>query len=126
MRFKRLVPFLFVCLAIWGLSRLRFDVVVLELLPNSSGVVQGLKQYQSTFLNARELIIAVEGTTAEATERAARDLTGKLRSRPELVRQVIWQPLWKEKPQLASEFISYLWLNQPPASFSNKLQSLTR
>lgn len=126
MRWRTIVPFLLVCVAIWGLSRLKFDVEVLELLPNSSGVVQGLKQYQSTFMNARELIVAVEGATPEATEKAAKDLTEELRNRPELVRQVIWQPLWKEKPQLASEFFSYLWLNQPPGSFSNKLQSLTR
>ncbi|MGV3773473.1 MAG: hypothetical protein ACO1QB_11265, partial [Verrucomicrobiales bacterium] len=125
MRLKSLVPLLLCGLALWGLLRLKFDVEVLELLPNESGVVQGLKQYQSTFLNARELIVAVEGKTAEETENAARALVDKLRGRPDLVREVIWQPLWKEKPQLASEFISYLWLNQPPSSFSNKLHAVS-
>jgi predicted RND superfamily exporter protein len=122
---KLFLPALLLVVAAWGLARLHFDVEVLELLPNRSGVVAGLKQYQSTFLNARELIVAVEGETPEQTEDAARSLAEKLRSRTNLVRQVIWQPLWREKPGLAAEFIAYLWLNQTPAAFSNKVAAIS-
>src|SRR6185369_6101405 len=47
-----------------GLTRLRFDVEVFDLLPPSLPAVEGLKLYQEHFANARELIITVQAQSA--------------------------------------------------------------
>lgn len=100
-----------------GVARLRFDVEVLNLLPDSLDVVRGLKLYQQTFSNARELILALEGPNAEEVERSARNLARLLRAQTNLVERVTWQPAWLEHPDQAAELIAYLWFNQPPHIF---------
>ncbi len=100
---------------ILGLMRLRFDVDVLNLLPKDSSVVRGLKIYQQSFSNARQLFITVSATNSETTEKVARNITEALRKRPDLVSSAIWQPPWLESPVQASELLAHLWLNQPPA-----------
>src|SRR5262245_32627040 len=107
-----------------GLFRLRFDVEVLNLLPAELPAVQGLKLYQESFSNARELIITLRGTEAESTEAAARALTEILRAATNLTTEVTWQPPWLEHPGQTAELIAYLWLNENPAVFgelTNKL-----
>ena len=108
-----------------GLSRLRFDVEILNLLPQTSPVVRGLKLYQENFSNARELIVTVQSPSAETSQTAARLLAETWRVKTNLVRSVVWQPPWVESPAASSEFVAYLWLNQPPAAFSNMLQRLS-
>jgi predicted RND superfamily exporter protein len=106
--------------------RLRFDVEVLNLLPNDLPAVQGLKLYLENFSNARELIITLQNADAESTESAARTLSEMLRAATNLTTEVNWQPPWVEHPGQAAELIAYLWLNQPPAvfgEFTNKLAS---
>ena len=100
-----------------GFFRLRFDVDVLNLLPDDVPTVRGLKLYQKHFANARELIITLRASDAEASESAARSLAQTLRGATNLVRTVHWQPPWLEQPAQFAELIGYLWLNQPPALF---------
>lgn len=101
-----------------GLWRLRFDVEVLNLLPESSAVVQGLKAYQQNFANARELIITLEVPDAALAEPAGRTIGEALRARPDLVSDATWTPPWLERPGQAAELLAYLWLNQPPTEFA--------
>src|SRR5437667_2704420 len=101
-----------------GLSRLRFDVEVLNLLPPDSPVVQGLKLYQENFSNARELILTVRAANAEAAETSARALAAALRRATNLVSRVTWEPAWLEHPEQGAELIAYFWLNQPSERFS--------
>src|SRR5690242_420593 len=101
-----------------GLARLRFDVEVLNLLPSGAPAVQGLKIYQQNFANARELILSVRARDAETAEATAGAIADGLRRETNLVSQVTWQPPWLEHPSEAAELIAYLWLNQPPAIFS--------
>ena len=108
-----------------GLMRLRFDIEVLDLLPPSLPVVNGLKLYQQNFSNARELIITIAGPEAEATETAARTLAERLREPTNLVSSVTWQPGWLERPAQAAELIGYLWFNQPPRVFAELTDRLT-
>ena len=75
-----------------GLLRLRFDVEVLNLLPRELPSVQGLKLYQESFSNARELLITLRGADAESTEFAARTLSETLRAATNLTTEVYWQP----------------------------------
>ncbi len=107
-----------------GLARLHFDVEVLNLLPGELPVVQGLKSYQQAFADARELIVTVEGSSAEETETAARLFATRLRSRPDLVARVTWQPVWMENPSLSTEILASIWLNQPPDQFRSVTQRL--
>jgi predicted exporter len=98
-----------------GIARLRFDVEILNLLPEKLAVAQGLKIYQQNFSNARELIITLEAPAADEAESAARELAQLLRAQTNLVADLAWQPPWMENPAQATELIASLWLNQPPA-----------
>src|SRR5438552_721156 len=100
-----------------GIARLRFDVEILNLLPEKLPVARGLKSYQQNFSNARELIITLEAPTPDETESAARSLAQMLRAQISLVAEVTWQPAWMESPVQAAELIAFLWINQPPAIF---------
>ena len=97
-----------------GAARLRFDVEVLNLLPDQLDAVRGLKLYQQNFSNARELILTLDGPDPEAVEQKARELARVLRAETNLVHKVTWQPSWLEHPDQAAELIAYLWFNQPP------------
>jgi uncharacterized protein len=97
-----------------GLTRLRFDVEVFDLLPSDLAPVQGLKLYQEHFSNARELIITVQADSADTAEAAAQNIAEELRHASNLVSTVTWQPPWLEHPEQAAELVAYLWLNQPP------------
>jgi len=100
-----------------GLARLRFDAEVLDLLPSDVRSVQGLKLYQQNFANARELIITVRASDADAAEAGARNIAERLRPETNLITDVTWQPPWLEHPEQTAELIAHLWLNQPPEVF---------
>src|SRR6516225_4999204 len=107
-----------------GLTRLRFDVEVFDLLPSELPAVAGLKLYQEHFSNARELLITLQGSSAEQVESAVRTIAEHLRPETNLVASVTWEPPWQEHPQQMAELVGFLWLNQPPAVFaeiSNRL-----
>jgi predicted RND superfamily exporter protein/lauroyl/myristoyl acyltransferase len=107
-------------LALVGLSRLRLDVDVLNLLPAELPVVQGLRTHQQQFANARELIITLKSKDAALSEEAARSLAEELRQQTNVIGRVIWQPPWQEDPLGAAELVAYLWLN----SDTNAVQKL--
>src|SRR5258706_1396771 len=86
-----------------GIHRLRFDAEVLDLLPTGEPVVEGLKLFQQNFANARELIITVRATEADAAEQAARKLAERLRKETNLVSGAAWEPPWLEHPDQSAE-----------------------
>jgi predicted RND superfamily exporter protein len=100
-----------------GLFRLKFDVEVFDLLPDSIEAVKGLKLYQQHFSNARELVITVEAENPDEAEAAAHDVADALRKSP-LVSSVTWEPPWIEHPEQSGELLGFLWLNQPPSAFN--------
>lgn len=107
-----------------GLSRLRWDVEIFNLMPAGLAPVQGLKIHQQFFANSRELILTLEGATADDTERAAQAVAAELRNHSNLVSSVVWQPPWLEHPEDSAELIASIWLNQPPeaiAELTNRL-----
>lgn len=106
--------FVLLILVALGFLRLRLDMDVLNLLPSELPAVEGLKTYQRNFTSARELILTLEGQTAEQTEAGARSLAEKLRAATNLVAEVAWQPPWLERPEETSELVAAMWLNQPP------------
>ena len=98
-----------------GLTRLRFDVEVLNLLPSHLPAVQGLQLYQQYFANTRELLVTLEAPDPDRAEAAARSLAGALRAQPGRIESVTWQSPGLEHPDELAAFIAYLWLNQPTA-----------
>jgi uncharacterized protein len=108
-----------------GLARLHFDVEMLDLLPSNVPAVQGLKIYQQHFTDARELIVTVRAPDRDAAERAAKTIAENLSRATNLVASVTWQPPWQEHPEQTAELIAYLWLNQPPAKFSQLANQLS-
>jgi hypothetical protein len=109
---------LLIVLAVVGLTRLRFDVEVLNLLPPELPVVQGLKLYQRHFANADELILTVHSDDAALAESVARQLALSLRAQTNLVARALWQAPAQEHPEQMAELLAALWLNQPPETFS--------
>ena len=107
-----------------GLARLRFDVDVLNLLPDHVPVVQGLKLYQEHFTSVRELVVTVRAADADTAESAARQLAEFLRRETNLVADAVWQPPWLDHPEEMAELIAYLWLNQPPEALSQLANQL--
>jgi len=110
--------------AVLGLSRLRLDVEIFNLLPGDLPSVQGLRIHQEYFANARELIVTVQAPDPEQTEAAAGEIASALRLQTNLVRRVIWQPPWLEQPGLSAELIAYLWLNQKGDAFQRLADQL--
>ena len=100
-------------LAVVGIFRLRIDVDILNLLPADNDVARGLAEYQDRFLQAGEVIIVVRTLLPEWSDAAAAGVVKALRSRPELVERVFWQPPASESLADAAQFLSYLWLNAP-------------
>lgn len=107
-----------------GVVRLHFDAEVLDLLPSDIPAVQGLKLYQEHFSNARQLIITVDGPTAQATTSAAQSVAAKISQTTNLVAYATWQPPWVEHPEQMAELLGYLWLNQPPKIFDQLADTL--
>jgi uncharacterized protein len=107
-----------------GLARLHFDADVLGLLPARIRAVQGLKLYQEHFANARELIITVQASDADAAKSATQSIAENLRHATNLVADATWQPPWLEHPEQMAELIGYLWLNQPPEVFDRLADNL--
>lgn len=101
-----------------GLARLQFDVEVLNLLPDDSPAVHGLRLYHENFSDARELVITIQHPDADLAQEHSEQLATHLRALPSLVKNVTWQPPWTEHPDQSGELIAYLWLNQPPHLFA--------
>lgn len=105
-------------LTAFGLSRLRFDTEVLNLLPPGLSVAEGLKQHQRNFTDARQLLVTVEAASATEAAAAAARIAETLRLRTNLVANVDWQPPWVEHPGEMAEILAYLRLQQSPDSFA--------
>ena len=108
-----------------GFWRLRFDVEVLDLLPDSLPSVHGLKLYQRHFGNAGELILTVSTAEAGASETLAQSIARRLVAESNLVAEAIWQAPWLEHPEQTAELIAHLWLNQPPEVFQQLAHRLS-
>ena len=116
-RFRRLWWLILLFPLFLGVTRLRFDVEVLNLLPDDIPVVSGLKLYQRHFAGSDELLITVSAHDADTAADTASDLCLLLRTHTNLVARVLWQPPLKEHPEQMSELLAALWLNQPPEVF---------
>lgn len=107
-----------IALALIGLTRLRFETDVLELLPDDVPSVAGLKLYQQAFAKRGEVIATVSAKTAEEAEAAVRELAAKLEARTNLVARAVWQAPWMDDAEATAELLAWLWLSQPTDAVS--------
>ncbi len=98
-----------------GLTRIRFDVDILKLLPRDLPQVDGLALFLERFARPNELIVTLESAEAGETAAAAEAVAKMLRARPDLAARVVDAPPWEQASGDAAELVAYLVLNQPPA-----------
>ncbi|MBL9138281.1 MAG: MMPL family transporter [Verrucomicrobiales bacterium] len=110
---------------ILGFTRLRFDVDILNVLPDDLTSARGLKELQKRFTKANELIVTVEAGSADEAESAARGVALALRSLTNEVASVTWQSPWRENADDATELLAFLWLNHEPSAV-NELERRLR
>ncbi|MEM0897693.1 MAG: hypothetical protein AAGJ79_12510, partial [Verrucomicrobiota bacterium] len=102
-------------LAAFSVTRITFNVNLLDLLPSDLPEVKGLSKFMDHFSRRGELILTIEGSEGAAAEELASDLAAFLESKEGLVEEVQWQPSWKEDPVGFAELPAFLWFNGDPA-----------
>lgn len=107
-----------------GLSRLRFDADVLNLLPRGLPAVEGLRLQAAHFATQGELMVTVEAPDAATAATAAQRAAEALRVETNLVAAATWRPPWQDHPADTAEFLAWLWLNQPPEALAALVTSL--
>lgn len=108
-----------------GLSRIGFNVEILDLLPRNLPQVQGLSLYLRNFSRADELIVTVSAPRAAEAGEAATRISRTLSGHPETVGTVVAEPPWEKDPQTLSGMAAYLLLNSPPATVHRVMQRLS-
>lgn len=108
-----------------GLSRIRFDVDILKLLPANLPQVEGLALFLERFARPDELVVTVEAPDAPAAESAARQAADLLRARPDLARRVVDAPPWEQESGDVAELVAYLLLNQPSGTVDALIERLS-
>lgn len=125
-RFHLLLLLVTVVFGILGVSRLSYNVDILDLLPKNFAGAEGTRLLRDTFEKAGQLIITVEAPSADAADRAIASLEAELNRHSDLVKRVIAQPTWESDAGQISSLAAYAWLNAPPervAALRNKLAS---
>lgn len=98
-----------------GLSRISFNIDILKLLPTHLPQVEGLALFLKNFAQPRELIVTIEGDSAERVEQCADALAARLtKDFPHLVERAVARPPWEKSPSDLAELLAFLLLNQPP------------
>ena len=106
-----------------GLSRIRMDANVLDLLPQNLVAVRGLKIFLRHFGQPRELIVMVETGDAAEAGTLVDSLAEELRSSSNLI--VHTSPPWAADPRELVPLAAYALLNQPPEKFRTTLEKLS-
>ena len=97
-----------------GISRLSYNVEILDLLPKGMSGVDGTTLFQKVYDRPDRLIVTIKGDTDVAADEAVEALATALNKTPELVRGVRYQPSWESHPEDMLEMVAYSWLNAPP------------
>lgn len=97
-----------------GISRLSYNVEILDLLPKGMPGVSGTKWFQKVYDRPDQLIVTVQSDSEDAADEAVTELAKGLREAPGLVRAVREKPSWESHPEHMLELVAYAWLNAPP------------
>ncbi len=107
-----------------GLSRISFNVEILDLLPPNIDQAEGLATVLENFGLPNELIVTVETADPNLTTFAASSLADHLRSESDLTKLVVDRPLWEAEPEKLADFAAYTAINLPPADFAKIVGAL--
>ncbi len=113
-----------------GLSRLNYNVEVLDLLPQKMAGLEGTRVMRDTFQKANRLVITLEGPDAAVVEEASLSLGAHLTSLPELCHKVSARPpLDSEAGEAAGAelagMVAYALLNAPPEAVQGLAKKLS-
>ena len=114
-----------VVLGFIGISRLSYNVEILDLLPRGMPGVEGTVLFQEVYDRPDQLIVTVKGDTAVAADEAVEALVAALGKAPGLVRGVRYKPSWESHPEDMLELVAYSWLNAPPDKVKTLQASLS-
>jgi predicted RND superfamily exporter protein len=106
-----------------GLSRIRVDANVLDLLPPDLVAVRGLKIFLGHFGQPRELIVMVEASDPTEAGALVDSLADDLRTTSTLI--VHSAPPWATDPRELVPLAAYALLNQEPEKFHTTLEKLS-
>ncbi|MEM9478268.1 MAG: MMPL family transporter [Verrucomicrobiota bacterium] len=111
-------------LAAFSVTRITFNVNLLDLLPPDLPEVKGLSKFMDHFSRRGELILTMEGKEGVIAEDFASDLAEFLESKGDLVKEVQWQPRWKDDPVGFAELPAFLWFNGDPERAKKLVEQL--
>lgn len=111
-------------LAVFGVSRISFNVDILDVLPAELPNVKALGLYREHFNQRRDLVIALRNPDPAALKRQVEALASDL-TRDGLAAKVEWRSDVFEDPQALSETLAYLWMNSPPEITKPLLERMT-
>lgn len=106
-----------------GLSRIRLDANVLDLLPQDLVPVQGLKVFLGHFGQPRELIVLLEAESADEAGALVDSLAADLRASLNLA--VRSEPPWTADPRELVPLAAYALLNLPEEKMPATLEKLS-
>ena len=113
----RIFPFLLIALVIGlsvvGLTRLRFETDILEVLPKGLPAVEALKVSQEHFDNDQQVILLLENETEEIFAEDAKELALFLREKLAPA-EVLHQSEFEENPQAFAAALAEIWRFAPP------------
>ena len=99
---------LIVVFSITGLMRLKFETVILEVLPSSLPEIQGLKDFQKHFSENREVVVLLSSEEEEILEEDAQALAFYLRDLwPD--KEITYKSNFEENPELFAESVARIW-----------------
>jgi predicted RND superfamily exporter protein len=114
-----------VALGAIGISRLSYNVEILDLLPRGMAGVEGTKWFQKVYDRPDQLIITVSAKTDVDADEAVTTLADALMKNAALAKRVHFQPSWEAHPQDMLEMVAFAWLNASPAQVQALEQSLS-
>lgn len=101
-----------ILISVAGLSRLRFETDILEVLPKSLSSVQALQDFQKHFAQDRRVIVLLQSADDEIEEEDAGDLASYLREKwPDA--EISYKSAFEENPQLFAESVARMWSYAP-------------
>ncbi|MEM7383749.1 MAG: MMPL family transporter [Verrucomicrobiota bacterium] len=110
-RIQLIVLLLFVVfLAVFGFSRIRFNVDVLDLLPAELPEVEGLRLLQDFYSREGELILTLQSKEGVIEDAVIEPLVERFENGG-LVSSVAWRDSMLEDPEGVAEWLAYLWWN---------------
>jgi predicted RND superfamily exporter protein len=107
-----------------GISRIRFDVDITKLLPDDLPEAAGARTFMKHFLKRSQVLLMLEGKTAEEVNAAAERVAQALEAKPNLVERVVWRRA-DDDAGAWTEFAAWALLNQPEAVLRGRVEAVS-